>query len=149
MLSNYLSARLALLILVVSASGCSIYRAPGSGPAPVERAPEHTTVTPPPSSPPVTAPQAPQRPAEPSTRAAYQPLLDGADAAAAGGDYEHALALLQRAQRIDPDSAQVYLGMARTHRARGDDAQARATAERGLLYCRTAPECDALRAYVR
>ena len=104
---------------------------------------------PPPSSPPVTAPQAPQRPAEPSTRAAYQPLLDGADAAAAGGDYEHALALLQRAQRIDPDSAQVYLGMARTHRARGDDAQARATAERGLLYCRTAPECDALRAYVR
>ncbi|MCB1679519.1 MAG: tetratricopeptide repeat protein [Halioglobus sp.] len=147
---HYLPVRLAPLGLALSIAGCSIYSAPGSGPAPVERSPEHTTVTPPPAtSPPVTAPQTPRPPAEPATRAAYQPLLDRAEAATVGGDYEQALALLQRAQRIDPGSAQIYLGMARTHRARGDNAQSRATAERGLLYCRATAECDALRAYTR
>ena len=69
--------------------------------------------------------------------------------AARQGDYEQSLALLERAQRIDPDNAQIYLGMARTHRARGDSAQARATAERGLLYCEGKAECDALRAFTR
>jgi Tfp pilus assembly protein PilF len=57
--------------------------------------------------------------------------------------------LLERAQRIDPDSAEVYLGMAKTHWARGDATQARVTAERGLLYCSTARQCEALRGYVR
>ena len=42
-----------------------------------------------------------------------------------------ALALLERAQRIDPDSAQIYLAMARTHEASGDGSQARATANAG------------------
>jgi Tfp pilus assembly protein PilF len=59
------------------------------------------------------------------------------------------LALLERALRIDPDSAEVYLEMAKTHHAGGDRAQARATAERGLLYCSGSTQCDALRAYTR
>jgi Flp pilus assembly protein TadD len=78
-----------------------------------------------------------------------QPLLSKAAQATARSDFEQALALLERAQRIDPDSAEVYLGMAQTYRARGTVAQARAAAERGLLYCETDAQCNALRAYTR
>jgi thioredoxin-like negative regulator of GroEL len=73
--------------------------------------------------------------------------LAAAEQAAQRGDYEEALALLERAQRIEPNSAEVYLHMARTHLARGDIAQASATAERGLLYCSTEAMCDALREF--
>lgn len=133
-------ALLALLLL----GGCSTYSPPGKGPAPVEKAPGHTTVTPP-----ATTPQPSSRPPQPSSSKAYQPLLDKAGQAADRGEYEQALALLERAQRIDPDSAQIYLAMARTHRARGDDQQARAVAERGLLYCNGQSQCGALRGYTR
>ena len=125
-------------------AGCSIYSLPESEPAPVEKAPAHTTVTPAP-----TTPQPVPRPAEPSAQKAYQPLLDKADEARGRGDYEQALALLERAQRIDPDSADIYLAMARTHAARGDTSQARATAERGMLYCSGRSQCDALRHYLK
>lgn len=130
--------------LALALGGCSIYSLPGSEPAPVETRPDYTPVTPP-----ATAPQPPSRPPRPATTSAWQPLVDKAEQARARGDYEQALALLERAQRIDPDSGAIYLQLARTHRARGDAAQARATAERGLLYCHTAAECDALRSYTR
>ena len=113
--------------------------APEREPAAVEERPDYTDVATP--SPPAPPPKA----GEPDTRAAYQPLLDRAGELRAKGDFELALSLLERAQRIDADSAQVYLEMARTHRARGDYAQARATAERGLLYCRSTAQCNALR----
>lgn len=133
--------------LVLSAlllGGCSTYTLPGGSPAPVEEAPPATV-----EKPPATPAQPAPRPAEPSTSKAYQPLLDKAGQARARGDYEQALALLERAQRIDPNSAKIYLAMARTHHASGDSAQARATAERGLLYCSGRSECDALRVYTR
>jgi Tfp pilus assembly protein PilF len=110
----------------------------------VEKQPDYTPVTPP-----ATSPQPAPRATEPSASAAYQPLLDKAEQASDRGDYEQALALLERAQRIDPGSAEIYLGMARTHQASGDSAQARATAERGLLYCSGTTQCNALRAYTR
>ena len=98
-----------------------------------------------------------QKPVTPATlpppavveHAPYADLLKRAGTARDAGDYEQALALLERAQRIDPDSAEIYLALAQTHRARGDLSQARATAERGLLYCGTSSLCDALRAYAR
>ena len=86
-------------------------------------------------------------PPDSSASAAYQPLLDKASQASADGDYEQALALLERAQRIEPASAEIYVAMARTHRARGDTEQARAVAERGMLYCGGA-QCDALRVFI-
>ena len=95
--------------------------------------------------PPVTAPQPPARPPQPSTASAWRPLVNKAQQASARGDYEQAFALLERAQRIDPESGEIYLQLARTHLARGDAAQAMATAQRGMLFCSGSAQCDALR----
>ena len=144
-----LAARAAFVGIVLFISGCSIYSVPGSEPAPIEKEPEYTPATPPATAPPATAPQPQAPPPDPGAKAAYQPLLDKARQASDRGDYEQALALQERAHRIDPDSAQIYLAMARTHAARGDTSQARATAERGLLSCSGRAECDALRGLAR
>ncbi len=130
--------------LLLALAGCAGVDERDAGPEPVEKRPDYTPVTPP-----VTPPRPPARPPQPSTSSAWQPLVDRAAQAAAGGDYDQALALLERAQRIDPDDARIYLGLAQTHRAAGDAAMARASAERGLLYCRNRRECDALRRLVR
>jgi len=133
--------------VVILLAACATYTPPTSAPVPVEQPqpePKPKAVIPP-----AKVPQAPPRPATPSASAALRPLLAKAGQATERGDYEQALTLLERAQRIDPDSAEVYLGMAQTHKARGDLAQTRATAERGLLYCDTDAQCSALRAYTR
>lgn len=88
-------------------------------------------------------------PAGPATTAepvdgAYSGLLAAAVQARSGGNSMQAIALLERAQRIDPGNARLYLELARTHFDAGNAAQGRATAERGLLYCRPT-ECAALR----
>ena len=58
-----------------------------------------------------------------------------------------ALALLERALRIDPDSGEIYLALAKIYSLKGDTAMASATAQRGMLYCNGKAQCDALRAY--
>jgi tetratricopeptide (TPR) repeat protein len=130
--------------LALALAGCSTV---GTSPTPTPPAVAHPPAPKPP--PPVTAPQPPARPPQPSTSSAWQPLVDKAVQATARGDYEQALALLERAQRIDPESGEIYLQLARTQRARGDAAQARATAERGMLFCSGSAQCDALRALTR
>jgi Flp pilus assembly protein TadD len=94
-------------------------------------------------------PQEAQRPAPPTATSANNALLARAEAASTEGDYSTALAYLERAQRIDPDDAGVYLALARTHAAAGNAAQARAVAERGLLYCKVPTQCEALRRFIR
>ena len=140
MIASQRMFRAMLLVLIASLASCSIYRQSDQDSGPVVQQPDKPAAVPG-----VTLPQ--PRPPDPPASAAWRPLLTKAEQATSRGDYEQALALLQRAQRIDPDSAEVYLSMAITHRARGDSAQARATAERGLLYCLSASECDALRGY--
>lgn len=95
-------------------------------------------------------PSVPPRQADPGATAAAGPhreLLAMAVSARGQGRYDQALAYLERAQRIDPDDAEVYLAMARTHDAAGNAGQAKATAERGLLYCMNSAQCNALRTY--
>jgi len=135
--------------LLILLAACSTYTPPASTPAPVEQPEPEPEPKPKVATPPAKLPQTPPRPATPSASAALQPLLAKAAQATERGEYEQALALLERAQRVDPDSAEVYLGMAQTHQARGNAAQARATAERGLLYCASEAQCNALRAYTR
>jgi tetratricopeptide (TPR) repeat protein len=144
MLHKRVFARLAVAALALVMAGCSSVGTRDTPPAPV--------VTPPPttSAPaPVTPPRPPARPPQPSVSSAWLPLVQKAEQATARGDYEQALALLERAHRIDPESGEIYLQLARTHRARGDVAQARATAERGMLFCSSNAQCDALRAFTR
>lgn len=132
--------RSACLGLMLFQAGCASYSPPqGDGGAEV-REPPPTVVTEPASPPPA---------AQPPQVSAHRALLDKARLATESGDYETALALLERAQRIEPDNAEIYLELARTHRARGDLSMARATAERGLLYCRGRSVCDALRAFTQ
>ena len=121
-------------------AGCSVYSLPGQQ---EQAPPPPTTQTPPPPIPDEPAPPA----RDPNASNAYGGLVDKAAAARSRGDYEQALALLERGQRIDPDSGEIYLELARTYAAKGDDAGARATAERGLLYCRDS-ECAQLRAFI-
>jgi tetratricopeptide (TPR) repeat protein len=146
------ACHLAVAVLLVASTGCSVYSVPGRQPAPVETR-TGTGVSQPPSPPaPTPSPEPAPEPAPPPAPAAseaYGPLLARADQAASGGDYEQALALLERAQRIDPDNAEVYLALARTYAAKGDTRRARATAERGLLYCRSDAQCAQLRSLTR
>lgn len=138
---------LTFLAMVTVASGCSVYSLPGQQPAPTAPPPPSPEAAP---SAPSSTPAPPQRePArDPNASDAYGGLVERAAAARSRGDYEQALSYLERAQRIDADSGEIYLELARTYAASGDDASARAAAERGLLYCRSS-ECEALREFTR
>lgn len=136
---------LVLAGLLLALHGCTLLPEGRDSPAPVETRDGRV----PPSAPePAPDPTEPA-PAEPHAVQAYGPLLARAETATRAGDYDQALGLLERAQRIDPDSAEVYLHLARTYAAQGRQDRARATAERGLLYCRSQRECDALREFLR
>lgn len=127
---------------VLLASGCGTLP-PGES-VPVEREPEYTEVEP--SQPPVT-PSQPAPQAKPPITDAAQNLIKKAAKAARKGDFEQAIAILERALRIGPDRAEVYLSLAKTYQAKGDSSMAGATAERGMLYCSGTKQCQALRAY--
>ena len=137
--------RLVLVLLTVFISACSVYSTPGQHPAPVEPEPEYTEVEPPAGQ------AAPAQEVQPEygPSSANQQLLQQSAQARERGDYEQSLALLERAQRIDPRSGRVYLELAMTHDARGDERQAQLVAERGLLYCIQRSVCEGLRAYAR
>lgn len=123
-------------------AGCgSLGRGPDGGPVSIEKDPEYTDVTEP------VAPTQPRGPEQPAVSGGARSLMSKADTAAGKGDYEQALALLERAQRIDPDSGEIYLSLANIYAAKGDQAMAIAVAERGMLYCHGATQCSALRAY--
>jgi Tfp pilus assembly protein PilF len=77
------------------------------------------------------------------TRASSSLVEQGRQARLAG-DYERADGLLQRAQRVEPRNAGVYLELSRLYRDRGDPEAARHVAERGLLYCQGST-CEKLR----
>ena len=143
--SAYLAKLTLATAMVGVMTGCSVYSLPGSQPAPVEPEAQPT----PPVSQPAQTPVTPDAAPDPNANNAYGALLQQAEQARSKGDYERALTLLERAQRIDPDSGEVYLHLARTYQAKGDLTMQHATAERGLLYCNGSSECNALRALSR
>lgn len=142
----YCATKVLWLYWMIFLGGCSIVSHPGSEPVPVESEREYTPVESPAEA---TKPELEPAEPEPDTSGAYKGLLDKANSAAALGDFEQSLALLERAQRIDPDAGEIYLSLAKIYRAKGDDKLAAATAERGMLYCDGVVQCEALRAYLR
>lgn len=64
------------------------------------------------------------------------------------GDLASSFARLERALRMAPQRAEVYLELARNHSAAGNAARASASAERGLLYCDGA-SCRALQGFLQ
>jgi len=90
---------------------------------------------------------------EPPVQSAPPPLpqdnlLARAQQSVDAGQPHDSIALLERALRIAPRDARIYARLAASYAADGRHGQAAATAERGLLYCQTAAECDALRPYI-
>jgi tetratricopeptide (TPR) repeat protein len=133
LLRTLVASALAALI-----TACSTYSPPGGQTRPPAQVgkPSPTVTTPAP-------PPAEQAPA--AVVSAHESLLQRAQSASAAGRYGDALGLLERAQRIEPEDANVYLELSRVHRALGNDAVARSTAERGMLYCVGQYQCQALR----
>ena len=116
-----------------------------SAPAPVSpEAPEASRGSSAGATPAVTAPPAADSRPE---SAAVDGLLAEARRLRAEGNIQDSLARLDRALRIAPQNAEVYLELARSHRAAGADARASASAERGLLYC-AGTMCRQLRGFV-
>ncbi len=89
--------------------------------------------------------EAPPDPAPPS---AVESLLSEARRLRAEGNLAACFARVERALRIAPEDAEVYLELARTHAAAGQADRASAAAERGLLYCNGA-SCSRLRALLK
>jgi tetratricopeptide (TPR) repeat protein len=86
-------------------------------------------------------------PPDPVVSSAVDDLLVEARRLRERGDLRSSFARLERALRIAPDRAEVYLELARNHAASGKPEQAAAAAERGLLYCHGAT-CSRLRALI-
>jgi tetratricopeptide (TPR) repeat protein len=130
-------ASLGLASILVVLAGCSTYSLPGQQPPAEVAKPDPTVDTS------VRPSEAPSRSTTPSS--GHQSLMERAEQAATAGDYEESLALLERAQRINPSDADIYMALAQVHQAMGNTSMAKASAERGLLYCSGGSQCRALR----
>ena len=128
-------SRFVLVILLLAIGGCG---------APVPRG-ESGAPTPP-AAPPPTPPEPPQQEPDGSADAIRGLLMQARDARRQGS-FLKAESLLQRAQRIAPREAGVYLEYARLYDSQGESERASAMAERGLLYCR-GRDCEDLRRLV-
>ena len=93
------------------------------------------------ATPAVAAPQ----PGTPGANDAVDGLLAAARKLRASGELAACFARLERALRIAPEHAEVYLELARTHLAAGAPERAAGVAQRGLLFCE-ARVCRELRA---
>jgi hypothetical protein len=101
-------------------------RPPQQYPVPTQPAPQ-----PIPQSPAPVQPQ-PQQPKPQST--VTLALQDEAQRAATAGDLPKAIQILERAIRIQPDSAQLWIELARCHLKEGNAAQAEQFARKALLF---------------
>lgn len=122
-----------ICLLVAGLAGCA--GGPASREAVYETPPANSRQTPPAVAPPSV---------DAGVREASNSLLLQARQARADGQLDRADGLLQRAQRIDAANADVYLELAQLYSQRGKSDDARAIAERGLLYCQ-GRDCDRLR----
>ena len=109
----------------------SRYPAP---PPPVQNRP----AIPPQTQEPQPVPQPPSQSERPPTQKPQSTvtlaLQDDAQRAATVGDYAKAVQILERAIRIEPDRAELWLELARVHLKEGNAAQAEQFARKALLF---------------
>ena len=138
------------LQLFLMGSALTLLAACASGPTPVpEEAPAATGSGSTGSTPAVTKPSISSGPS--SGDAAVEAVLRQARTARDSGNYSLCLSRLDRALRIAPEHAAIYLELARCHTGAGNVDQAAASAERGLVYCsssRSSSACKALGDYL-
>jgi tetratricopeptide (TPR) repeat protein len=134
--ASFRRATLALLLAIIA--GCA------SGPTPVP--PEDPAARE--GSGRAPTPAVIEVPPDPVANSAVDDLLEEARRFRERGELSASYARLERALRIAPERAEVYLELARNHAAAGRSAQAAAAAERGLLYCSGAT-CSRLRALIK
>jgi hypothetical protein len=123
--------------LALALGACTTAPRPVSPTVPQASTPQPGAATPAVAAPPAAAVVSPA-----------QRLLREAHEACARGDVDTGLARLDRALRIEPRDAGLYLEMARCHGAQGNPQRAAAAAERGLAYC-TGRVCERLRAFLQ
>ena len=99
-------------------------RPPWPYPAPTQPAPQPVPQAPPPAQ--------PAAPKQQST--VTLALQDEAQRAATAGDLPKAIQILERAIRIQPDSPQLWIELARCHLKEGNAAQAEQFARKALLF---------------
>ncbi len=109
-------------------------------PAPTQTVPSRPAPRPlPPASVPqgVPAPTTPSQPqSRPPSASVTLALQDEAQRAATAGDLPKAIQILERAIRIEPDRAELWLALARAHLKEGDAAQAEQFARKALQFTR-------------
>lgn len=139
--------RVLIVVAALILSACSTVT---TAPAPKERKrPPVETREPIPAPGKIPAPVVRPGPAPEAGMTAYHKLVLKAADARRQGNYRQAMSLLERAQRIRPQSGDIYYQLAQTARLMGDAANARSIAERGLLYCDNAALCAKLRKLAR
>jgi thioredoxin-like negative regulator of GroEL len=115
-----MQGRLFIVLLALTFSGCAANVSQGGSEASVAEAPvvsKHNSAKPSSPKPPVIVSRI-----EPAL--AVQKVIAQAVVARKNGNYDQALLLLDRAQRMAPKAAEVYLEMARVNRQTGRLAQA-------------------------
>ena len=100
---------------------------PPSTSAPTQSYPQYPQPTPSP------APSTAQPTPKPQSTVTLA-LQDEAQRAATAGDYTKATQILERAIRIEPDRAELWLELARVHLKEGDAGQAEQFARKALLF---------------
>lgn len=133
--------RLALLVVLLTVSACTLTRpppfspAPAAGPAPAGSA-QPAPGTPAPASPGAT-PVPPEKPYTPPPKqfrlsAASSALVAQAHTQTAGGDFGQAAATLERALRIEPDNPLLWIELGRARLGENNAAQADAMGRKAL-----------------
>jgi len=139
-LRRYPDRTFILVGLVVLLSGCVTQSQAPTRPAPLP-APHTQTGQPAPvplpsqTTPlPTPAPVMPEHPPARPQASVTLALQDEAQRAATAGDFSKATQILERAIRIEPDRAELWLELARVHLKEGNAAQAEQFARKALLF---------------
>ena len=113
-----------------------------SAPPPTYPAPPPPASHPPPAPAPTPAPSTPVVPAPHADPSVTVALREQSVAAEMNGDHDRAVALIERALRIEPNNPQLWIDLAHLHLDEGDKAGAEQFARKALLFTKSRPDLE-------